>query len=376
MSAVPFFVRAATLVLLTALAVPAGADPLSLILPTSNDALLRGDPSAFFQYTDRNFEGVRSRPWQGGQYGFVRNARRTAAGIVHTRFHEGVDIQAMYRDRYDEPLDTVRTIDDGYVVYVNDQAGRSTYGKYVVVEHWWSGSPFYSLYAHLNSVHVEPGMLVEQGDELGRLGYTGRGINRRRAHLHFEINMLLNRNFQHWFEQNFSSRNWHDVFNGINLAGMDVTELYLTLEEDSTLTIEQFLNRQTPYYSVSVPLERVPDIIDRYEWLLDWSELRGSGERQRSWEIVYTRTNVPIGIRPSPKHVEGFELSHVRTSEISHALVTSGRVVGQGDGSYLGSSGERYVSLLTTQGGRADVVEFDRPQFRTVSETGTRLRPW
>lgn len=362
--------------LLLAAAAPVAADPLSLILPTSNDALIRGDGPSFYQYTDRNFEGVRTRPWEGGQYGFVRNPRRTSAGLLYTRFHEGVDIQPLYRDRYDEPQDTVRAIDGGYVVYVNDNERHSSYGRYVVVEHWWSGSPFYSLYAHLNDVYVKAGARVEQGGHLGRLGYTGRGINRRRAHLHFEINMLLNRNFEDWFDDHYRSRNRHDVFNGINLAGIDVSGLYLALELDSTLTIDAFLKRQAPFYAVSVPLDDVPDLIDRYGWLLDWSELRAAEGPHRSWEIAYTRTNVPVAIRPSARAVDGAELTYVHPAEVPYAHLTNGRVGGSGARYYLSSSGRKHVSLLTRQGNRLDVVDFDRPQLRTVSDVEVRLRSW
>src|SRR5690606_35768989 len=196
------------------------AEPLHLILPTSNDALLRGDGPGFFMFTDRNFQGRRSQPWEGGQYGYVRNPMEMAGGVVYTRFHEGVDIRPVYRDGAGEPLDTVRTIDDGYVVYVNNIEARSNYGKYVVVEHWWSGSPFYSLYAHLGAVHVRAGEQVVQGQRLGRMGYTGRGIDRRRAHVHFEINMLLNQNYPEWHRSNVRGSNWHDVFHGYNLAGL------------------------------------------------------------------------------------------------------------------------------------------------------------
>src|SRR5690554_5389210 len=148
------------------------AQPLDLILPTSNRALLEDDGPAFYQFTDRYFKGKRSHPWEGGQYGFVRNQVETQEGVVFTRFHEGVDIKPLYRDRRGEPLDTVRAIDDGYVVYANDNEHHSSYGKYIVVEHWWDGSPYYSLYAHLNEVDVERGDRVFQGDRLGRLGYT------------------------------------------------------------------------------------------------------------------------------------------------------------------------------------------------------------
>lgn len=361
---------------LVALAAPAVADPLSLILPTSNDALLRGEAAAFYQYTDRYFEGVRSRPWQGGQYGFVRNPRRTSAGLVYTRFHEGVDIQAVHRDRHDEPLDTVRVIDDGYVVYVNENERHSSYGRYVVVEHWWSGAPFYSLYAHLNRIDVTAGSRVDRGDRLGRLGYTGPGINRRRAHLHFEINMLLNRNFEHWYDGNYRSRNRHDVFNGINLAGIDVADLYLALQADPSLTIEDYLTRQPPFYTVSVPLADVPDLIDRYEWLLDWTKLRSSDAPHRSWEISFSSTGVPIRIQPSYQHVNEPELTDVSAAQVSYSYLTNGRVAGMSSRYYLSTAGRRYVSLLTVAGDREDVVEFDRIQPRKVSEQEMRLRSW
>ncbi len=123
----------------------AGAQSLDLILPTDNDAFLRDDGPAFYQYTDRLARPGVSQPWQGGQYGFVRNVRETPYGDVYTRFHEGVDIKPLYRDRAGEPLDTVRAIDGGEVVYVNVVEKNSNYGKYVVVEHWWGGSPFFSL---------------------------------------------------------------------------------------------------------------------------------------------------------------------------------------------------------------------------------------
>jgi len=70
----------------------AGEPPLDLILPTRNDALFRGDGPAFYQYTDRRTKHGTTRPWQGGQYGFVRNVRETPYGSVFSRFHEGVDI--------------------------------------------------------------------------------------------------------------------------------------------------------------------------------------------------------------------------------------------------------------------------------------------
>src|SRR4051794_8416796 len=65
------------------------AEPLSLVLPTENDAILRGDGEAFYQYIERDYQGVKSTPWEGGRYGYVRNPVETGNGIVYTRLHEG-----------------------------------------------------------------------------------------------------------------------------------------------------------------------------------------------------------------------------------------------------------------------------------------------
>ena len=66
---------------------------VDLVLPTDNDALFSGDGAAFYQYIERNYKGVKSTPWEGGQYGFVRDPTDTAGGVVYTRFHEGIDIR-------------------------------------------------------------------------------------------------------------------------------------------------------------------------------------------------------------------------------------------------------------------------------------------
>jgi murein DD-endopeptidase MepM/ murein hydrolase activator NlpD len=134
----------------------------------------------------------------GGQYGIVRTPARTPVGQTFTRLHQGIDIRPVYRNRQGEPLDTVRAIDRGTVVYVNNAANGSNYGRYVVVRHEWEGVSMYSLSAHLASVWVHRGTEVEAGQPLGRMGYTGRGINRETAHLHLEIGMLLNTQYQRW----------------------------------------------------------------------------------------------------------------------------------------------------------------------------------
>lgn len=323
------------------LAPGAGAQELNLRLPTSNDALLQGDGPAFYMYTDRYFQGIRSRPWQGGQYGFVRDEVETPAGIVFSRFHEGVDIRPVYRNAVGEPLDTVRAVDRGEVVYVNRAPGRSSYGKYVVVEHWWSGAPFYSLYAHLSEVHVAEGQSVHRGDRLGRMGYTGRGLNRRRAHLHFEINVLLNRRFQDWHNAHYRSQNRHDAYNGLNLAGLDVAALYLALRNDPSLTIDRFLTEQDAFFSVAVPNTGVPDLLVRYPWLADRYDPEAP-----MLDIAFTQSGLPIRVRPIYWELSGPAVSMAAPAAAAYDHITY-MLSGSTDEASLSRKGKRYLELLT-----------------------------
>ena len=126
-------------------AASSGAEPLNLVLPTDNDALLRGDGPAFYQYIERDYHGEKSTPWEGGRYGFVRNPVETSAGIIYTRLHEGMDIKPLHRDASGEPLDAVRAIGPGVVVHASSVAGYSNYGRYVVVEHRFDGCKYYNV---------------------------------------------------------------------------------------------------------------------------------------------------------------------------------------------------------------------------------------
>src|SRR5881396_1197918 len=172
---------------------------LDLVLPTDNDAIFSGGGPAFYQYIERDFKGVKSTPWEGGQYGFVRDPIETSAGVVCTRFHEGIDIRPLRRDARGEPLDEVRAIADGKVVHTNHVSGYSNYGKYIVIEHRWDDSNYYSLYGHLSAIDVRTDDAVHRGQHIAVMGYTGAGINRERAHLHLELNLILTHKFQEWY---------------------------------------------------------------------------------------------------------------------------------------------------------------------------------
>lgn len=319
--------------------------PLGLVLTSDNDAIFSTDPSKFYMYTDRDFEGVKSKPWQGGTYGFSRNQRRTDIGIVYTRLHEGIDIRPVHRDNSNKPLDKIRSIADGTVVHVNNSSSHSNYGRYIVVHHDWGYGPFFSLYAHLGTVHTTRGQAVKAGETIGIMGYTGVGINRERAHVHLELCMIASDRFPGWYDRHFTSENRHGLFNGFNLIGMDIADLYIEHRKDPDITIPSFLLEQNEaYYKVIVPNHGRVDILRRYPWLLEDLD---RGSNPPSWEFSFAATGVPLSARPNSKSTNVPIVSYVKHSQVDHSYMTSARITGTGNNARLTPSGSRFIQLIS-----------------------------
>lgn len=339
-------IRLAALFFLTITAAAyAEDDRVNLTLPTDNTALLRGDGAAFYQVVERNLHGVISYPWQGGQYGFVRDPRELGGETVYTRFHEGMDISPLHRDAKGEPLDEVRAMAGGEVVYTTEHAGASNYGRYVVVEHRWDGCPYYSLYAHLNTIAVAPGQRVKQGDKLGVMGHTGSGITRERAHVHVELNLLLSSHFEAWHEKFFPTEiNRHGIYNGINLAGLDLPRLFLALRSDSSLTIPAFLRGEEIFYRVLVPNSPDFELARRYPWMVEGLP----NENPVSWEVSFARSGLPLRIAPSHRAVQTAEILWLKSTAIDARYLTRENVAGRGTSAHLTESGKGLMQLLSS----------------------------
>jgi len=114
--------------------------------------------------------GTKAKPASGP----TGNFKKPLYGAMSTRFsggHRGIDIPA--------PSGTpVYAADGGTVIY----AGFSgSYGNHVKIRH---SNGFVTLYAHFSSISVKYGEQVFQGQEIGKVGSTGRSTGN---HLHFEI---------------------------------------------------------------------------------------------------------------------------------------------------------------------------------------------
>jgi murein DD-endopeptidase MepM/ murein hydrolase activator NlpD len=330
--------------LLTMLAARGEEAPLDLALPTENHALLTGHLSEFYQAIERNLHGVISHPWQGGQYGFVRDPMSLGGETIYTRFHEGMDIRPLRRDAQGEPLDVVGAIAAGKVVYANHEAGASNYGRYVVVEHRWGGSPYYSLYGHLNTIAVGAGQFVRQGEKLAVMGHTGTGINRERAHVHVELNLLLNDHFAEWHDTFFKNDpNHHGIYNGLNLAGLDLAQFFLAWRTDRALTVPAFLAKEKVFFKVIVPNSAHFELPHRYPWMI----ANVPNESPASWEISFDRSGLPLRLTPNSKAVSEAELSYVQPTAVDCRYLTRGNLSGRGTTAHLTESGKSLMRLLT-----------------------------
>ena len=152
------------------------------------------------------------------------------------RFHEGLDLAPVQARRRGEATDPVMAIHPGVVAHINRIAGNSGYGRYVVLEHPALNPAIYSLYAHLATIpsSLEIGNTVEEGERIGVMGRSAGGyvIPRERAHLHLEVGLRLSSGFEEWYQrQNYTSRNHHGDFNGINLLGWDSLDYFTAFRD-------------------------------------------------------------------------------------------------------------------------------------------------
>lgn len=315
-----------------------------LQLPTENTHLFSNEPERFYMHVDRIFEGQASKPWEGGSFGFVRNAFRFENEVLLTKFHEGIDIAPIKRDRSGNPLDLITSISAGRVVHISPLAGRSNYGKYVVVEHEWENTAVYSLYAHLAEITCQPGDKVKAGSVLGRMGYTGAGINRVRAHLHLELAMLMSQRYQDWHDHYGRGLNTQGNFNGMNLVGTDVARFFLEHRNNPDIRFSDFVTSTPGYFKVTAPVTGTPDFVKRYPWIV-----KGNTDNQKSWEITFSATGQPVSFTPSSREVNASIVTSVKPSAKPHRYLTRNLITGIGNQATLTPQGQQLVALITNE---------------------------
>jgi hypothetical protein len=273
--------------LVVALVLAGPARALDISLPTANDALLHtGRDTDFFQPTVEDTV-------ESGMFGCVRGDGK--------RFHEGIDIKCLERDRRGEPTDPVHAVADGEVAFINTKPGLSNYGRYIVLAHRWDGVEVFTLYAHLREVAdgLRTGQPVNKAQVIATLGHstnTREGILREHAHLHFEVDVMLNPNFRVWYPKRDPKAPPFGNFNGQNLVGLDPAELLRACATDPKLNFAGHVARLPVAFTVLVGARPFPWLSAHPEQIQ--SSANAYAERVIAYEMGATAWGLPIACWP------------------------------------------------------------------------------
>jgi len=129
------------------------------------DGLIEEAPAAVPKYFARAQAGVR------GSSNFIWP---TTGGITQypVWYHMAIDIA-------NNAAPPVLASDTGTVTFAGCVAYG--YGCHIIIDH---GNGYETLYAHLSSIGVSPGQAINQGQNIGNMGSSGRSTG---THLHFEV---------------------------------------------------------------------------------------------------------------------------------------------------------------------------------------------
>ncbi len=302
-------IRCAFIISLAAGALAHAADRVEIVWPTPNPAWAEGRPLGDI------LQHAGSGDPESGAFGGVRSSG--------TQFHEGLDIKCLARDRRGEPLDSVFAAMDGVVRHVSASPGDSSYGRYIVLEHPEQTPAVYTLYAHLARIApgIREGVRVVHGQVIGTMGHSSGGymIPVERAHLHFEIGVMVTRDFQAWYDrQKFGSRNDHGMWNGLNLMGIDPLDFLNQWRAHRVNTFADYFARMEPAVRVRLATHRTPDFVLRYPAFVTrpaTTPLIGG------WEIKFNWTGIPFAWTPlAPSEVMGLAADKPEIIDVNAAL--------------------------------------------------------
>jgi len=310
-------------------------------LPTANRAIF--EPGA----EERYFVPTVGKTWVSGTFGCVRSDG--------WQIHEGIDIKCLQRDKNGEPIDPVMATADGTVAYINPKSGLSNYGIYVILKHRIEGLEIYSLYGHLRQVRddLQIGQPVKSGETIatmGRTSNTRERISQERAHVHFELNLLVNDRFSSWHQKTYpDQRNDHGEWNGQNLLGLDPRLILLEQQSKGPkFSLLAYIRNQTELCRVFVRKTDFP-WLKRYA-LLGFRNPLVEKEGLAGYELALNFNGIPFQVIPrAPSEYKGsakYQLLTVNDAE-QRANPARKLVTKKGDHWELGPHGITQLDMLT-----------------------------
>ena len=144
-------------------------------------------------------------------------------------------------------------------------------------------------------------------------GYT---IPRSRAHLHFELGLMVTRDFQAWYDrQGYRSRNVHGNWNGMNLMGIDPLAFFNEWRAHRLETASDYFRGMESAVKVRIAARRMPDFVARYPALLTKPLPMGLVP---GWEISFHWTGLPFAWTPlTDREVAGLSLDEPRIVDVN-----------------------------------------------------------
>ncbi len=307
-----------------------------MVAPTPQQNLLTPDVPGVLQPTG-------SGRLESAKFGSTRtNARGLPA------FHEGVDIAATQRDRKGVPTDPVYAVADGRVAFVNSVGGKSSYGKYVIIEHPdpslgalakrdGSSEPatVYTLYGHLADIRfgIRPGHPVQAGDEIATLGHTSNTqppIPLERSHLHWEVGVLLNSRYESKHREEKLKPDFGN-YHGNNLFAFDPLDFYAAHSRDPGLTLGSYLATLPPTCEV-ILRGKYPDYFRRFPSL--W---KGAPHDGGPLHLTLSESGAPL----SGRNATAVEIALLGNQRHTVLKVFSA-VLGRNGRAYIAQTGGRW----------------------------------
>lgn len=286
-------------------AVVAAGSRIELVWPTPNTAYLEGKP------IDAYVQPTVSGEVTSGLFGCVRSSG--------TQFHEGLDLKPVSRNKRGEATDDIFATMAGVVRHISLRPGKSSYGRYLVLEHPDLKPAVYTLYAHLSAVApgLNAGDTVERGQVIATMGRSAGGyvIPKDRSHLHYEIGLMTTRSFQSWYNwKKFGSPNDHGLYNGMNLMGIDALDFFNQFRAQKVDDFSDYFAQLPAVVRVRIATSKVPDFVERYPELLT-AEVPMAGVA--GWEIKVAATGLPFSWTPlTAMDVMGFRANEVKLSDV------------------------------------------------------------
>ncbi len=310
--------------------------------------MIVGSPTPHQSYADLEDKSI-YMPTGSGRVRSAHFGSTRTASSGRARFHEGVDLAPTKRDSRQRALDDIYAVADGKVAYISRRGGNSSYGVYIVLLHKDEVGEIYTLYSHLTSVDesLRSGQQVKRGQRIGRMGHSSTlGIPVQRAHLHLEIGLVLNSNFEGWYRSKGLSPN-HRAYHGWNLYGADPQPFLQKVGGPKTArhSFKDQLEREPAAFQLILKSRGVVDFFKRYPSL--W---KSDGSASGVLVLDLTENGVILqGRKATAEEQEGLGSSKAKVLQVHEEVLgrNGPRLIYRRSGNWvLSDTGARWREML------------------------------